>query len=425
MIHIKDQHKETVIYLVLWSLLFIAPVMSLYIRVTGNSNLSFDWTEVFIVWRQLGLFFAIFLVHNFLLAPLLVERHQRALYFGITAVLVMMFAYYQFNYHHHDGGPQTMTFDGRRPPHMADGHRPPEFDDMHRDSLCHDDRHEFSDMRRDSLHRERHHEFDEGHRPPQFDEGHRPPELDDDHRPPLLLGQHDLVTVILLVLMLLANLGVKLYFRQRRDQQRWAELEHKNLEQQLEYLKYQLNPHFLMNTLNNIHALIDIDPERAQQAVIQLSKILRYVLYDSNHERVPMSQEMAFMKNYTDLMRMRYTDKLRFSVSVSDDGTGVSVPPLIFVSFVENAFKHGVSYREESFIDISNKRYQDKHGRERLLWTCRNSKHQKVDATAIAKQGGVGMVNVRQRLDLIYGDDYTLGINETDNSYEVILDIPL
>ena len=173
--------------------------------------------------------------------------------------------------------------------------------------------------------------------------------------------------------------------------------------------------------MNNIRVLaIDDEPLALQQLAAYIKK-------------VPFLELVAQCESALqarDILNEEVIDAIFCDINMPDlNGMdfvkSLTVPPLIFVSFVENAFKHGVSYREESFIDISNKRYQDKHGRERLLWTCRNSKHQKADATAISKQGGVGMVNVRQRLDLIYGDDYTLGINETDNSYEVILDIPL
>lgn len=387
----KDKLQETLIYLVLWGLLFAAPVLSLYVRTASDSNLTFDWTEVLTVWRQLGVFFAFFLIHNFLLAPLLVYQQRRALYAGLIAVFIGCFTVYECN----DKRPGMP--DGKMPMHQTN-HQPP----MHEAG---------------------------NHRPPEFDnhfDGHRPmPRPDDEHRPPLLFGQHDFISIVIFLLMLAANLGMKNYFSQRRKQRQMAELQRHTLEQQLEYLKYQLNPHFLMNTLNNIHALVDIDPEQSKEAIIQLSKILRYVLYESNHERVPISKENEFMDNYTLLMRMRYGDKLSFSVDFPTETAGASVPPLLFITFVENAFKHGVSYQEPSFISIAGKRHKDKNGHERLLWTCRNSKHQKKEQTAIPRQGGVGLTNVRQRLDLIYADRYSLGVNETDDTYEVILDIPL
>ena len=403
----KDKRQETVIYLVLWGLLFMAPIMSLYIRTTNDTSLTFNWDEVLMVWREYGVFFAVFLVHNYLLAPLLVHKQQKLIYFSIVIALVGAFTFYQCQ---------------DRPKHHA-----PRIEKMERPELNeHPSRQERPELM----------EGPENPEHPQFagDGAHRPHGplhfRRDDHRPPVILSQHDVITVIILILMLGMNLGVKLYFKQKADQRQLTELEHKNLEQQLEYLKYQLNPHFLMNTLNNIHALVDIDGERAKEAIIQLSKILRYVLYETNNKRVSINKELEFMQNYTDLMRMRYGKKLQFtdtSCQLVTPGTDQPqmIPPLLFISFVENAFKHGVSYQQPSFIEITGKRYKDKQEHNRLLWSCRNSKHQKQQQTTVPQQGGVGMANVRQRLDIIFGNNYTLNVNETDNTYEVTLDIPM
>lgn len=403
----KDKQQETVIYLVLWGLLFMAPIMSLYIRTTNDTSLTFNWDEVLMVWREYGVFFAVFLVHNYLLAPLLVHKQQKLIYFSIVIALVGAFTFYQCQ---------------DRPKHHA-----PRIEKMERPELNeHPSRQERPELM----------EGPENPEHPQFagDGAYRPhgPQhfRRDDHRPPVILSQHDVITVIILILMLGMNLGVKLYFKQKADQRQLTELEHKNLEQQLEYLKYQLNPHFLMNTLNNIHALVDIDGERAKEAIIQLSKILRYVLYETNNKRVSINKELEFMQNYTDLMRMRYGKKLQFtdtSCQLVTPGTDQPqmIPPLLFISFVENAFKHGVSYQQPSFIEITGKRYKDKQEHNRLLWSCRNSKHQKQQQTTVPQQGGVGMANVRQRLDIIFGNNYTLNVNETDNTYEVTLDIPM
>ena len=403
----KDKRQETVIYLVLWGLLFMAPIMSLYIRTTNDTSLTFNWDEVLMVWREYGVFFAVFLVHNYLLAPLLVHKQQKLIYFSIVIALVGAFTFYQCQ---------------DRPKHHA-----PQIEKMERPELNeHPSRQERPELM----------EGPENPEHPQFagDGAHRPhgPRhfRRDDHRPPVILSQHDVITVIILILMLGMNLSVKLYFKQKADQRQLTELEHKNLEQQLEYLKYQLNPHFLMNTLNNIHALVDIDGERAKEAIIQLSKILRYVLYETNNKRVSINKELEFMQNYTDLMRMRYGKKLQFtdtSCQLVTPGTDQPqmIPPLLFISFVENAFKHGVSYQQPSFIEITGKRYKDKQEHNRLLWSCRNSKHQKQQQTTVPQQGGVGMANVRQRLDIIFGNNYTLNVNETDNTYEVTLDIPM
>jgi hypothetical protein len=377
-----QSRQENIIYLVMWGMLFAAPILSMYVRTLGSSGMEFYWGEIFFIWKKFALFLLLFLVHNILLAPLLVYQHRRKLYVSITIAIVTAFTIYQ------------CTTRPAMPPHAPR----PDFP-----------RHELRHEPKDGL---RHHEVK------------RPP-MHEVKRPPIFIGEHDIMAVVILILMLGMNLGIKGYFKSRREQQQQKELEKKNLEQQLEYLKYQLNPHFLMNTLNNIHALIDIEPPKAQQAIIQLSKILRYVLYESNSDRVPMNKEVEFMENYVKLMRMRYSDKLTFSVSSPDDGTGILIPPMLFIAFVENAFKHGVSYQASSFINITGKRYKGHRNEDRLLWTCTNSKHAKSDTTKVPQQGGVGINNVRKRLDLIFGNDYSLTINDSDTRFEVTLDIPL
>jgi LytS/YehU family sensor histidine kinase len=238
----------------------------------------------------------------------------------------------------------------------------------------------------------------------------------DDHRPPVIIGQRDIVSVMMLVLMLFANLGIKLYFKQRNDQLQLAKLEKQNLEQQLEYLKYQLNPHFLMNTLNNIHALVDIDPELSKASIVELSKMLRFVLYEGNKPTVPLCRELDFLDHYITLMRLRYTDKVSITVSKPDELPNCEIPPLIFITFVENAFKHGVSYQQLSFIDISIEIAEG-----RLKFYCRNSKIPDEED----KHGGVGLQNVKQRLELIYGKNFTLDINDEPQEYNIQLTIPL
>ena len=253
---------------------------------------------------------------------------------------------------------------------------------------------------------------------PRHPEHREPPRLHErpDHRPPLILNQHDIVAVIVLILMLGMNLGVKLYFKQRNDQHLMAELERKNLQQQLEYLRYQINPHFFMNTLNNIHALIDIDPEKAKDTILELSRMMRFVLYEGNKSRVPVDRELTFLQHYITLMKIRYTDRVRIDFSMPATMPVAEVPPLIFITFVENAFKHGVSYQHESFIEVGITA-----GDDRLRFTCRNSKAEKPNE----EKGGVGLANVRKRLDLIYGSNYTLDIQDAANTYTVELNIPI
>ena len=215
-----------------------------------------------------------------------------------------------------------------------------------------------------------------------------------------------------------ANTGIKLIYQSMRDEQQMEALKRQNLQAEMDYLKYQINPHFFMNTLNNIHALIDIDTESAKSAVIELSKMMRYVLYESGHELISLNRDIQFLKNYIELMRIRYTDDVDIRVeSPHDLPEQVSIPPLLLIVFVENAFKHGISYNHPSFIRI-HVEYAD----GKVFATIENSRHAAPDKQHPA---GIGLENVRKRLALIYGEKgFTLNIIEAETSYTVQLEIP-
>ncbi|MCR5130028.1 MAG: histidine kinase [Prevotella sp.] len=234
----------------------------------------------------------------------------------------------------------------------------------------------------------------------------------------MFFGPVDIMNTVLLILLFGMNIGVKLFFKSDKDKQEMKELQKKNLEQQLEYLKYQINPHFFMNTLNNIHALVDIEPEQAKATIVDLSHLMRYVLYEGSNELVPLGRDIDFMQNYISLMRLRYSDKVKINVNLPEAIPDYQIPPMMLITFVENAFKHGVSYKKDSFIDIDIK-IED----ERLHFCCKNSKNKRAEETT-PHEGGVGLTNVKQRLDLLFGEDYKLDIDDADETYTVNLNIP-
>ncbi len=151
---------------------------------------------------------------------------------------------------------------------------------------------------------------------------------------------------LLAVLVIGCNLAIRFLFKSIQDDRHLKELESQRLKTELNYLKAQVNPHFFMNTLNNIHALIDIDGERAKETVIELSRIMRYVLYDADRPTVPLRKEMEFIDNYIRLMRIRYAGEVEIRTLCPADPPDVQVPPLMLITLTENAFKHGMSYRE-------------------------------------------------------------------------------
>lgn len=179
------------------------------------------------------------------------------------------------------------------------------------------------------------------------------------------------------------------------------ELEHSHTEAELQNLKSQLNPHFLFNTLNNIYSLIQLDTTRAQQAVHDLSRMLRYVLYDSSRATVPLAAEIDFLRDYIELMRIRLPRHVRLFVSLPDAPSSTPIAPLLFISLVENAFKHGVSNEKPSYITI------DIHELEgQLICSIKNSRFPKSDSDRSGS--GIGLSNLTRRLDMIYPGRYIL-----------------
>lgn len=224
--------------------------------------------------------------------------------------------------------------------------------------------------------------------------------------------------ILLGLFMISANSMIKLLYKTMRDEQEMISLRHENLQAEIDYLKYQINPHFFMNTLNNIHALIDIDSEAAKTTVIELSKMMRYVLYDTENQVTDIANDVRFIEHYIALMRIRYTDAvdIRFEID-GEIPLGVKVPPLLLIVFVENAFKHGVSYNHPSYVHIKLSCDGEKAYAE-----VRNSRH----TSTSAAPGGVGLENVRKRLDLIYGKRYNLTLDDSRaEEYYVKLSIPV
>ena len=210
--------------------------------------------------------------------------------------------------------------------------------------------------------------------------------------------------IVLGLFMTAANTAIKMMYQSLRDEQAMEELKRQNLQAEMDYLKYQINPHFIMNTLNNIHSLIDIDPAYAQAAVIELSKMMRYVLYDSGHDSITLDKDIRFVENYIKLMRIRYTDDvdIRFDYP-ADVPNNVTIPPLLLIVFVENAFKHGISYSQPSFIHI-----RVRYAGGKVHYSIINSRH---TVSVPAQDSGIGLENVRRRLQLIYGNRYVLSID--------------
>ena len=213
--------------------------------------------------------------------------------------------------------------------------------------------------------------------------------------------------------------AIRMSARWTQNEAARKEAEKSRAEAELKNLRNQLNPHFLLNTLNKIYALIAFDSDNAQQAVQELSKLLRYVLYDNQQTYVPLCKEVDFIRNYIELMRIRLSSNVKMTTQFDiQPDSQTLIAPLIFISLIENAFKHGISPTESSFISI-----RISESNKEVICEIRNSNHPK---TMEDKSGsGVGLEQVSRRLEILYPGDYTWskGISKEGEVYESRLSI--
>ena len=349
----KQTRPETIIYTVVWIVLFMAPVAELVFNYDPEHSSWFK-RGLLDTWSSLLTFFVVFLVHNHVLAPLLV-KHKKVVHYIIGCVLVVTLF-------------QTVQC----------AHKPKE-----------------------------------PHHGPAREHAMRMPPPPGARQP---IDKHDITMFTIVIMMIGANLGMKAYFQNEEDKKRLARLKEQSLKQELDYLRYQINPHFIMNTLNNIHALVDIDPEQAKDSIIDISRMMRYLLYQSDKQYVMLSDAIIFLKKYLNLMKLRFNDQVTINLDVpSSCAEGGAIVPLVFIPFVENAFKHGVTHGKPSTIDIDIEQMGN-----RLMFHCHNTK-----SHAKHEYGGVGLSNVTKRLELIYGTDYSLDISDLENDYDVKLILPV
>jgi hypothetical protein len=213
--------------------------------------------------------------------------------------------------------------------------------------------------------------------------------------------------------------GLRVSEKLSENEQTRKELERQKLNSELAFLKNQISPHFFFNTLNNIYSLIGINQDDARDSVLKLSKLMRYLLYESEQGLTTLGLEISFMNHYIDLMRLRLSDKVDLHADFPNDHPDLRIPPLIFIPFIENAFKHGISYQNSSFIHISMA--LSAHS---LVFDCRNSLG-RATGEGPSVDSGIGLENVTKRLQLLYPNRHNLVINRGDDRFTVHLEIKM
>ena len=221
--------------------------------------------------------------------------------------------------------------------------------------------------------------------------------------------------------VVLAAAAIKLIKRNYQHERLAQELNQQKLDAELKFLKAQIHPHFLFNTLNTLYSLTLQNSPISSQVVIRLSNLLDYMLYDCNVARIPLRKEVQQIQNLIELEKLRYGDRLDVGFSQNGEISNRDIPPLLLLPFIENAFKHGVSQEiEDAFISIDLTVKE-----EQLVLRVENSRSAGDGQTAADYTKGIGLRNVRRRLELIYGEHYELQVFEEEETFMIVLRIPL
>ena len=223
----------------------------------------------------------------------------------------------------------------------------------------------------------------------------------------------DVVSIFLFIMILAMSLAIQIRQRLRLAEQRALKAEADKANAELSFLKAQINPHFLFNTLNNIYSLAAVKSGHTAESIMKLSNIMRYVTDDIREEYVPLENEVSFISDYIDLQRLRLGDKMEVGFLVSGKITGKKIAPLMLMTFIENVFKYGISKHEPSAIDIQLTATSDM-----IRFFCQNKLY---PAPRQAESTGIGIDNTKQRLQHLYPGKHELSIKTENGKYTVLL----
>lgn len=197
---------------------------------------------------------------------------------------------------------------------------------------------------------------------------------------------------------------------------RQKEKEKEHIKTELALLRSQINPHFLFNTLNNIHSFSQRDSNKTSFAIVKLSEIMRYMLYEANGEKVLLDKEIRYINSYIELQRLRYSNTKFVNINVIGETGGIFIPPMLFIPFIENAFKHGSKIAGDQLL------IQIVCTKKKVFFQCNNRMSKKKNITE-KNNGGFGIENIKRRLELIYPGNYKLNINNKNQLFSVNLEI--
>lgn len=362
------------LYAAIWSVIAALPLaLELWAKINGS---GFEWRFIIRWWIGMVPLVVLFLIHNHILIPKYLKNGQTGSYGILLLVLLLAYGGCQYAVQKHVRKEWKAYAMAPRPDHRC---------------------------------------------PPPAPFIKPGPEIPGSQMPPRPFPIPILFKIMLAALTLGINAAISLAFTYNREQSKRKEIENHRLQEELKYLRQQISPHFFMNVLNNIHEMAEEDIKAAQDMILELSHLMRHILYESENDMTDLVSESRFISSYVSLMKMRYVgDMVEIGLELPENASeNAYVPPLLFVSFIENAFKHGVSYQRKTSIRIS---LHEKDGR--IHFRCENTLPPKDGCLPSQKEGGVGLSNLKRRLDLLYGGNYSLNITHDENIYSITLTIP-
>ncbi len=215
-----------------------------------------------------------------------------------------------------------------------------------------------------------------------------------------------------------ASIASKAASDQIKMDQLTREKESENLKTELSFLRSQISPHFLFNVLNNLVAMVRLKSDELEPTIIKLSSLMQYMLYETDDEKVLLKSELDYLKSYIDLQQLRFGDRLKLNLDFDIEEDWHTIEPMLLIPFVENAFKHGTGMVENPTITISLKEKNNE-----LFFSVKNKY---LDEDKVKdKVSGIGLTNVKRRLDLLYSKDHNLSIDQTDGWFSVALKLTL
>jgi len=368
---VNIKYLESIIYLVIWLAIFSVPFFQ-----HRNAN-TVDWKNVGFEWIRLSSFCIIFLLNVYVLVPKILFKKKYLLYIGLTVLTLLCIVGLSISMQLYLTPPEPISMPKME---LGPGMPPMELGSKMPAPL--------------------------GYRAP------TPVE-------PKSIFMIIIDSLIIAFLVVAAGTTIKLLSQWLNEENRRKDIEKEQLKTELALLRHQVSPHFFMNTLNNIHALIDINTDTAKDAVIRLSTLMRYLLYDTAQGQTSLRKEMEFIESYITLMQLRFSKKVKISFEIPQNIPDIQIPPMLFISFIENAFKHGVSYQAESFVIFKLEMADNQ-----INCFIKNSKHnnkEKFDKS----YSGIGLTNIRKSLELLFQNNYTLDIQDNEKEFEVQLTIPV